>query len=460
MKMKTFKMLLLFAAVFIISSCNHYLDVKPNLNLATPTTVKGLQALLDNERYVVQSYPASGDLASDYFYLEYPDWAGLGMQYHRGTYIWNEQGALMTEWTSQFERILTFNIILSEVVNAELGEASEQDRMRVKGTAHFFRGWSYLQLAQIFAPHYEPGVNDDDWGLPLRTEPDINMPSKRNTLSETYGLILDDFRKAAGYLPTTLITPTRPSKATVFAALARTYLILGDWEASYQYADSCLQLQGQLIDYKSIDYHNSFPFHLFNKEVLLHTTILSASASFSPARAKVDSVLYNSYHDYDLRRYANYFQNADETYSFKGSYTGEGNSNRSALLFSGLAIDEVYLSKAESLVRLGKDIDALETLNTLLVNRHDIGWQPYLVTDYDSESLLRLILEEREKSLAFRAGIRWPDLRRLNTDERFAKTLVRDLDGERYTLPPNDLRYTFLIPTEIIQLTGMPQNKR
>lgn len=455
--MKSYKFLVLIVTGCMVASCARYLDVKPNQSLATPTTVQGLQALLDNERYIAQGYPTSGDLASDYFYLSDADWAALGMEYDRDTYIWQEHGMLNTEWRAEFERILVFNVILSEVDDADLEGTSEHDRSRVKGSAHFFRGWRYLQLAQVFAPHYQPGVNDGDWGLPIRTDPDINIPTIRNTLSETYGLIIDDLQQAAHHLPANLVTPTRPSKATAYAALARVHLILGMWEDAYQYADSCLQLHDDLMDYNTIDYQSNIPFPLFNPEVLLHTTILSSSAPFNPARAKVDTVLFNSYSELDLRKVLFYAESPDGSHAFRGSYSGNPTS---ALLFSGLATDEVYLTKAEAAARLDREAEALVALNNFLLTRYVKGWETFNAADFSGERLLRLILEEREKSLAFRAGIRWSDLRRLNTEERFAKTLVRVLDGERYTLPPNDPRYTFLIPTEIIQLTGMPQNRR
>lgn len=450
---------ILFTNLFITSACQKYLSVKPDQSLETPTTVQGLQALMDNERYVVQFYPTSADLASDYFYLPYETWAALGSDFDRNTYIWEESGMLDGEWRGEFERILVYNVVLAEIDDAQLQQSNELDRDRVKGSAHFYRGWRYLMLSQIFAPHYQPGINDSDWGLPLRANPDINLPTVRNTLTETYDFIINDLKQAAYHLPATQPVPIRPSKATAFAALARVHLIMGDWDACYRYADSCLRLRGELMDYNDIDYLSDTPFDLFNQEVLLHTTIVSNSAPFMPSRARVDTTLYSLYQGNDLRKLAYYFRIGDRTYAFKGSYTGEGNSNRSALLFAGLATDEVYLMKAEALARLRRGVEAIETLNALLVNRYSTDWQPYQLENVGDE-LLGLILEEREKSLAFRAGIRWSDLRRLNTEERFAKTLVRELDGERYTLPPNDLRYTFLIPTEIIQLTGMPQNRR
>ncbi|MGI8583213.1 MAG: RagB/SusD family nutrient uptake outer membrane protein, partial [Chitinophagaceae bacterium] len=63
------------------------------------------------------------------------------------------------------------------------------------------------------------------------------------------------------------------------------------------------------------------------------------------------------------------------------------------------------------------------------------------------------------KELVFR-GQRWFDLRRLNKDPRFAKTLTRKLNGKITELPANDPRYTEYIPLDVIGFTGMQQNMR
>jgi hypothetical protein len=52
------------------------------------------------------------------------------------------------------------------------------------------------------------------------------------------------------------------------------------------------------------------------------------------------------------------------------------------------------------------------------------------------------------------------DLRRLNKDSRFAKTVLRKLYGITYLLPPNDNRYTFYIPQSVIDISGIQQNQR
>src|SRR5690606_21974058 len=112
--------------------------------------------------------------------------------------------------------------------------------------------------------------------------------------------------------------------------------------------------------------------------------------------------------------------------------------------------------------RAGRTPEAMEHLNHLLSNRWAADhFAPLQVSG--SEECLRLILEERRKELLSR-GVRWSDLRRLNKDPRFAKTLVRVIDNgsnpTTYTLPPNDPRYVFLIPQEVIRITGMQQNLR
>lgn len=103
--------------------------------------------------------------------------------------------------------------------------------------------------------------------------------------------------------------------------------------------------------------------------------------------------------------------------------------------------------------------DAKEDINLLLEKRYLKGTFEPISIDHP-DSLLNKILEERRKELPFTAQLRWDDLRRLNLDERFAKTMKRELGNQVYSLPPNDPRYVFPIPLMDVQLGDLQQNER
>src|SRR5690606_15417770 len=103
--------------------------------------------------------------------------------------------------------------------------------------------------------------------------------------------------------------------------------------------------------------------------------------------------------------------------------------------------------------RLNKASDAKNALNLLLQNRYITGtFKAISVTDTDE--LLDIIIKERRKELLSR-GLRWQDLKRLNKDKRYAKTLVRKIGDQVYTLFPNDPKYVFPVPQYIKTVTGI-----
>jgi hypothetical protein len=119
----------------------------------------------------------------------------------------------------------------------------------------------------------------------------------------------------------------------------------------------------------------------------------------------------------------------------------------------------MYLIRSECNARLGNVQTAINDLNSLLINRYKKGsYVPY-TTALSGGQLLTVILNERIKELYYR-GLRWTDLRRLNLDDRFKVTLNRSVNGNNYSLPPNDPRYAYPIPDQEIQLSGIQQNQR
>ncbi|WP_400262957.1 RagB/SusD family nutrient uptake outer membrane protein [Sphingobacterium sp. SG20118] len=233
-----------------------------------------------------------------------------------------------------------------------------------------------------------------------------------------------------------------------------TYLVIGKFEEAYLYADSCLQLKSELMDFNGLNKNRNLPIDQFNVEVLF-PAISATAGPMSLNNGLVDSMLYRSYVSTDLRK-AIFFQENTyplDSYGYKGSY-----DNGMANLFVGLTTSEVYLIKAEAAARTGKIDVALAVLNSLGEKRYE--QHTYLaVMERNTEKLLSLILKERQKELVFR-GRRWSDLKRLNLDPRFQKTLKREMHGMIYQLEPNSRKFAYRLPEIVVNNGKLPQNKR
>jgi hypothetical protein len=310
----------------------------------------------------------------------------------------------------------------------------------------------YFQIAQVFAPVFNPSTAESDFGIPLRQHADINESIFRSSVKETYDKIILDLRSAITLLPDKPLYQTRPSKAAAYAMLSRVYQTMEDYHLAHLYADSSLMIQADLLDYNTLDTTSYSPFDWNNKEVIFNSSIVAVdNSSITPYVNIVDSNLYAQYDSNDLRKYLYY--KAIPALTFNGYY------NSSGAVFSGLATDEVYLIRAECFAREQKPNEAMAVLNQLLESRWiSAKYQP--LAAMDAADALDKVLVERRKELIQR-GLRWTDLRRLNHDPKYAKSLSRQALGKTYTLPPNDPRYVYPIPDNVIQFNkNLPQNKR
>jgi hypothetical protein len=448
------KHITLFVLVLtLFSSCKKFLDAKPNKALAIPASLQDMQAILDNEFNLNSQYPAMLEVAADDYYVTAHDFEAFYAEEDKENYCWLTDAQHYNSWAGPYKSVSYANTVLDNLDNIKIIGTNKLQWNNCKGQALFFRAFALFNLAQLYCPAFNSNGPNDAPGIPIKLSAAVDEPTVRATVRESYDRILADLKEAARLLPVTVPAKTRPSKPAAYAALARVFLAMENYTMAGKYADSCLQLYNKLIDFNTINASASIPFSRFNDEVILHS-YSPGSGLLNIARCKVDSNLYSAYQENDLRKEVFFKNNNDGTHSFKGSY----NATTSNYFFNGLATDEVYLVKAECLARNNNTAEAMNTLNALLANRWKAGtFIPLTATD--SIEALQQILEERRKELLMR-GLRWQDLRRLNKDSRFAKTLTRILDTGTYSLPANDPRYVLLIPSEVIVASGIQQNPR
>lgn len=447
-----------------MSSCQKYLDIQRS-NLESPIkTASDIQLLLDNTT-LNNGYPSDMELSSDDFYVNDDGYNSTSVSSEdRDFYIWSS-GAIRSSPVSQWQQ--TYKIIYYANLVLEYAEKFTKDGTgdpavlaKERGAGLFFRAYSHWWIAQLYAKPYSAATAGQDAGIPLRLKSDINEKSVRGTLEETYNSILQDLQEAATLLPNTVTISSRPSKAAAYAMLARVYLSMEKYPEALSNATSSLQINNTLIDFNSISTTADQPFIQYNKEVIFNA-VTTGGALMEPGSsipiAIVDPKIISSYDKNDLRGTLFVKSNPEpysSTYHFSGNYAG----TLSSALFNGLAVDEVYLTRAEAYARTGDMTSAMADLNILLKNRWLSGTYVDIVATNADDALSKILIERR-KELLFR-GLRWTDLRRLNKDIRFSQTLTRTVQGISYTILPNDLRYTLLIPTSVIQYTGIGQNPR
>lgn len=447
-------------AVVLFISCNKdFLDENPRTDLIPPTELKALKALLDDD-LVMNRAPNMGELSSDNYYLTPAYWQVLTLKHEKYCYTWEKDiydgQQNVDDWSRSYKQVLNSNVVLEGLKSITVVSSNRDEWNGIKGSALFFRANAYYNLAQIFAPPYDSNTAETDLGLPLRSSPDINETVQRSNVKQTYDSIIADLDEAENLVYPTVqyYNKNRPSKPAVFALKARLYLSMRNYEKAGEYADRALDLYDSLIDYNSIDPFALLPFDVKNKQTIFQSRFTNMTGILSAIiypDVIIDSNLLKMYHPDDLRPFTYY------TNFFTGNYNLKGTLSGSIYPFAGLATDELYLIRAESLAFANKIAEAMNDLNTLLAMRYRTGtFIPRTAGSRDEA--LTIIRDERRKELAFR-GLRWPDLRRFNKEGEDI-TLERELNGQIHMLSPNSKLYVLPIPPEVIRLGGLINNER
>jgi hypothetical protein len=456
--MKQYKLYIgLFFVFFVIagfSSCKKYLDAKTDKKLVIASSISDAQALMDNSSTLGGYCPSDGTvMADDYFLLD--DYFDTRQVIQQNEFLWDSQA--MTDdgtFSDSYQAILTCNVALETLTKISPSSSELASYNLAKGAALFYRAYRHYMLMTIYCLQYDKVTAGSDLGIPYKTSSDINEVLSRPSLQSNYDAVISDLKTATQILPTNTTFPTRPTKQAAFGMLARIYLSMNDYTNAFANADSCLNIYNTLMDYNDyVASGTNTPFRRFNVEDIFHNTSY-ALTMLQYSNCNIDSSLYNSYNSSDLRKTLFYVQNPEGYYSFRGWY----DENIDGGPYGGIATDEIYLIRAECYARAGNAGAAMADLNTLLRKRYDHTFTDLTATD--TQNALDIILTERRKELVMRNNLRWTDLKRLNKDPHYAKTLTRFQHGQTYTLPPNDLRYALLIPPTEIQLSGMEQNKR
>lgn len=456
---------LLVIGLLAINGCKKFLDILPASTSVNPTTIKEFQEMLNSDSLSRANFFLL-DLMTDDVQLTDNQYAA-GDGYLRRAYTWGDtfwnpaQDDYM--YNSSYSRIFQMNIILAKVQSAPNDDLNTpRNKNNVISQALINRAWYYLQLVNTYGPAYDAASAAKDLGVPLIVAPNADILPSRATVSQVYAKIMEDLKAAVNnpYLPAKGVDIVHPGRAAGFALLARASLYKGDYDNAAIYADSVLKLSSTLLDLTKTTY---FPGELIamatNPEILM-------------GRICVDNNFYNTYSTYitmgtSLLDSLGGTSTADLRYTqkFLSRVMRLNAVNTKAMPFDqSVAVPEVMLIKAECLARKGDAAGAGAILNTLRSARRPATVSALPVRTYTAGNILPYVLGERRRELAFHGGLRLFDLKRLNKDDRFKKTLTRYNVANNLllaTLPLGSPRYLIpFSPNVTTANTNIVQNPR
>lgn len=454
MKYKAF-ILMATGLWFVLSllSCEKYLEAKSNKLLAVPQQLDDLRSLMDDYLRLNQAAAYAGEVASDDYFITDANMAGVTRESDRRLYSWQPDFVFdpgSNSWQHLYRHVYYGNTVLEQLAHIPKTSGNAEDWNNIAGMAHFHKGIGLLHAAFIWSPAYD-AASPSVLGVPIRAGVDFNEATTRPSVAESYFQAIADLKKAAALLPVTQIHVMRPTKVAAYAMLSRAFIAMNAYREAGMYADSALMLNSKLLDYNTLSTSAAAPFPQYGGETIFYWS-MTATTALNQARTYIVDELYNQYAAQDLRRAIFFRTNANGTRSFKGNYTG------STSIFAGVAVDEMYLNRAEAYARQGLIDAALSDLNTLLKARWNKNTAYISFKSDNGQAVIEQILIERRKELLMR-GLRWVDLKRLNLSGSNI-TITRSFNQEQWQLKPRDPRYAMAIPEGIVSLTGISQNPR
>lgn len=433
--------------VLLLTACRKYVDITPQGKIV-PTTVADFRLLLNNSDVFNKAGGTTDLMTDDIAFTDSTMFTSLRPLSVLNIYSWAVDNYQPSEeddeWNLYYQQIYYANVVIAGINGIKDGDATEKQLLISEAKVH--RAFAYLMLINQYAVQYDAATAAKDPGVPLLLEPGYTQSLERATVQQVYEQVLDDLLSAGTALPGLPLSKIHPSKAAAFAILSRAYLSMRNYPQALLYADSTLQLQSTLYDLRAFA-NSSSPFDFMNiPESYQHPEVILMKAAYNQdAPLLLSPELQTLLGPDDLR--LKVFGIGDQLlYNYDGNFFSYISPFESRHV--GPRVGEMYVTKAECQARAGDATGAMTTLNELRKQRFaDDKYVPLTATD--AHDALVKSLQERRRELMGR-GYRLADLKRLNKEAGFAKTVTHPWSSGNITLAPNSNRYIYPIAIKIL----------
>ncbi|SES24379.1 RagB/SusD family nutrient uptake outer membrane protein [Pedobacter rhizosphaerae] len=459
--MKRLNILLLSFAILSLTACEKYTDIIPKGSFVVETA---------NDFYELVSFPNRGYPINNFQYLSDDQWMkesnviGITPNINTINFLFNETAdrvSLMSSssfYNQAYAYINRWNTIISLVDNSK---GDDNVKALAKAEAKVLRAYDHFLVVNIYAKAYDPATAATDGGICLMDKFDLEAQPQKSTVKEAYDFILKDIDEAIPYLQEKPLDIYHPSLAFAYAFKAKIHLFKREIAEAKQAAERSLALNNQIFDlvsYTAQGGPNSVPVIAPNNPEVLSYMYMTGYNEMNFAYQNVISPELRNLFGSNDARYNLFFTSTNASFLDIGSNTAYHNIPYTRFFYAtvGMKTTEVHLMLAECLARENNFSGAVDILNKLRAKRITSGTVNLTVPATRKETM-ELVINERRKELLFGMN-RFFDLKRLNNEPEYAKTITRvfpivnkTVPQQTYTLKPGSRLYIIPFPLNVLR---------
>ncbi len=444
-----------------VSSCDDYTDITPKGALVVETPQQFLELVsLPNRGYPINNF----QYLSDDQWMKEANVIGRTPNIDIINFTFDESAdrvSLLTGssfYNQAYSYINRWNTIIS-LVDESKGDGNI--KQLAKAEAKIFRAYDHFLLVNTYAKGYDPQTAATDGGICIMDKFDLESQPSKSTVAQVYDFIQRDIEDALPYLKEKPMDVYHPSLAFAYAFKAKVHLFKREIAKAQEAAEKSLSYNNQIFDlvaYNAKGGPTALAVPAADNVEVLSYMYMTGYNEMNFAQSYIISPELRNLFGINDGRFNLFFNTTSTTNLDQGSNTAYWGTQYTRFFYPtvGMKTTEVYLMLAECYARDNKFAEAVAILNTLRAKRILSGTVDLTVPATRKETM-ELVINERRKELLLGFN-RFFDLKRLNTETEYAKTITRvfpivnqTVPQKTYTLQPNSRLYIIPFPLSVLQ---------
>lgn len=447
--------------ILTVSSCEEYTDITPKGALVIETPEQFLELVsLPNRGYPINNF----QYLSDDQWMREANVIGKTPNIDIINFTFDEsvdRVSLLTSssfYNQAYTYINRWNTIISLVGDSK---GDENTKQLAKAEAKIYRAYDHFLLVNTYAKAYDPQTAATDGGICIMDKFDLEAQPSKSTVAQVYEFIQKDIEDALPYLQEKPLDVYHPSLAFAYAFKAKVHLFKREIAKAKEAAEKSLSYNNQIFDmvaYNAQGGPNVLAVPAANNIEVLSYMYMTGYNEMNFAYQNIISPELRTLFGTNDARFNLFFNTTSTTNLDQGSNTAYWATVYTKFFYStvGMKTTEVYLMLAECYARENQFKEAVDVLNTVRAKRILSGTVNLTVPTTRKETM-ELVVNERRKELLLGFN-RFFDLKRLNNETEYAKTVTRvfplvnkTVPQKTYTLQPDSRLYIIPFPLSVLQ---------